>query len=30
VLRRQIATALENNPDRVRQLFTSWIEEKGG
>jgi flagellar M-ring protein FliF len=30
VLRRQIASALENNPERVRQLFTSWIEEKGG
>jgi flagellar M-ring protein FliF len=30
LLRRQIASALENNPERVRQLFTSWIEEKGG
>ena len=30
VLRRQIASALENNPEHVRQLFTSWIEEKGG
>jgi flagellar M-ring protein FliF len=30
VLRRQIASALQNNPDRVKQLFTSWIEEKGG
>ncbi len=29
VLRRQIASALENNPERVKQLFTSWIEEKG-
>ena len=29
ILRRQIASALENNPERVRQLFTSWIEEKG-
>jgi len=29
VLRRQIASALEHNPERVRQLFTSWIEEKG-
>ncbi|MEA3224305.1 MAG: flagellar basal-body MS-ring/collar protein FliF [Planctomycetota bacterium] len=28
-LRRQIASALEKDPDRVRQLFTSWIEEKG-
>jgi flagellar M-ring protein FliF len=30
ILRRQIASALQNNPERVRQLFTSWIEEKGG
>ena len=30
VLRRQIASALENNPERVKQLFTSWIEEKEG
>jgi len=30
ILRRQIASALENNPERVKQLFTSWIEEKGG
>jgi flagellar biosynthesis/type III secretory pathway M-ring protein FliF/YscJ len=30
VLRRQIASALENDPERVKQLFTSWIEEKGG
>ncbi|MHC4175749.1 MAG: flagellar basal-body MS-ring/collar protein FliF [Planctomycetota bacterium] len=29
VLRGQIANALERDPDRVRQLFTSWIEEKG-
>jgi flagellar M-ring protein FliF len=29
ILRRQIAGALESNPERVRQLFTSWIEEKG-
>jgi len=29
VLRRQIAGALEDDPDRVKQLFTSWIEEKG-
>jgi flagellar M-ring protein FliF len=29
VLRKQIASALENDPERVRQLFTSWIEEKG-
>ena len=30
VLRRQIASALQNDPERVKQLFTSWIEEKGG
>ena len=30
VLRRQIASALENDPERVKQLFTSWIEEKRG
>ena len=30
VLRRQIARALESNPERVRQLFTSWIEGNGG
>jgi len=30
ILRKQIAKALENDPDRVKQLFTSWIEEKGG
>jgi flagellar M-ring protein FliF len=30
ILRKQIANALENNPDHVKQLFTSWIEEKGG
>ncbi len=29
VLRGQIANAMERDPDRVRQLFTSWIEEKG-
>jgi flagellar M-ring protein FliF len=29
-LRRQIASALENDPERVKQLFTSWIEEEGG
>lgn len=27
-LRSQIASALEQDPDRVKQLFTSWIEEK--
>jgi flagellar biosynthesis/type III secretory pathway M-ring protein FliF/YscJ len=30
VLRRQIASALQDDPERVKQLFTSWIEEKGG
>jgi flagellar biosynthesis/type III secretory pathway M-ring protein FliF/YscJ len=29
VLRRQIASALEHDPERVRQLFANWIEEKG-
>lgn len=29
VLRRQIAGALQQNPERVKQLFASWIEEKG-
>jgi flagellar biosynthesis/type III secretory pathway M-ring protein FliF/YscJ len=29
MFRRQIAGALRNNPERVRQLFTNWIEEKG-
>lgn len=28
VLRRQIAGALERNPEQVKQLFTNWIEEK--
>jgi flagellar M-ring protein FliF len=28
-LRRQIAGALERDPEKVRQLFTSWIGEKG-
>lgn len=27
VFRRQIASALENDPERVRQLFSKWIEE---
>jgi flagellar M-ring protein FliF len=27
-MRRQIASALEQDPDRVRHLFTSWIEEE--
>ncbi len=29
VLRRQIAKALRSNPEQVKQLFASWIEEKG-
>ncbi|MHC4555811.1 MAG: flagellar basal-body MS-ring/collar protein FliF [Planctomycetota bacterium] len=29
ILRRQIAGALERNPEHVKQLFTSWIQEKG-
>ena len=28
-MRRHIANALEQDPERVRQLFTSWIEEEG-
>lgn len=28
-LRRQIASALKSNPKQVKQLFASWIEEKG-
>ncbi len=28
VLRRQIANALNRNPEQVKQLFASWIEEK--
>ncbi|HOV77492.1 MAG TPA: hypothetical protein PLS24_05660, partial [Sedimentisphaerales bacterium] len=27
-VRRQIASALKQNPDQVRQMFLSWIEEK--
>jgi len=30
VLRKQIADTLHNDPDRVKQLFSSWLEEKGG
>ena len=30
VMRRQIAGALQQNPDQVKQLFSSWLEEKGG
>jgi flagellar M-ring protein FliF len=29
VLRRQIANSLQSNPDQVKQLFSSWLEEKG-
>jgi flagellar M-ring protein FliF len=28
LLRRQIAQALKHNPERVRQMFLSWMEEK--
>ncbi len=28
VLRRQIASALHSNPEQVRRLFASWVEEK--
>ncbi|MEN6578729.1 MAG: hypothetical protein ABFD90_20455, partial [Phycisphaerales bacterium] len=28
LVRRQIAHALKQNPDQVRQMFLSWIEEK--
>jgi flagellar biosynthesis/type III secretory pathway M-ring protein FliF/YscJ len=28
-LRRQIASALQENPTQVKQLFASWLEEKG-
>lgn len=28
LVRRQIASALKQNPDQVRQMFLSWIEEK--
>ncbi|MHC4109922.1 MAG: flagellar basal-body MS-ring/collar protein FliF [Planctomycetota bacterium] len=30
VLRKQIASALQSNPGQVKQLFSSWLEEKGG
>ena len=30
VVRRQIVSALEEDPERVKQLFASWLEEKGG
>ena len=28
-LRRQIAHSLQNNPEQVKQLFSSWLQEKG-
>jgi len=28
VLRRQITTALQNNPEQVKKLFASWVEER--
>ncbi|MHC4185023.1 MAG: flagellar basal-body MS-ring/collar protein FliF [Planctomycetota bacterium] len=30
VLRRRIADALQSNPEQVRHLFASWLEEKAG
>ncbi len=30
VVRRQIVSALQEDPERVKQLFASWLEEKGG
>jgi flagellar M-ring protein FliF len=30
VVRKQIASALEQDPERVKQLFASWLEEKRG
>ena len=29
MLRRQIAVSLRNNPEQVKQLFSSWLQEKG-
>ncbi|RKY06960.1 MAG: flagellar M-ring protein FliF [Planctomycetota bacterium] len=29
-LRRQIADSLRSNPEQAKQLFSSWIDEKGG
>jgi flagellar M-ring protein FliF len=29
-VRRQITGALQSNPEQVKQLFSSWLEEKGG
>ncbi|MHC4123381.1 MAG: flagellar basal-body MS-ring/collar protein FliF [Planctomycetota bacterium] len=30
VLRRQIANGLRSDPEQAKQLFSSWLEEKGG
>jgi flagellar biosynthesis/type III secretory pathway M-ring protein FliF/YscJ len=30
VLRRQISGALQRNPEQVKQLFSSWLEDRGG
>ncbi|UCC97903.1 MAG: flagellar M-ring protein FliF [Phycisphaerales bacterium] len=30
LLRQQIANVLEQDPERARQLFASWLEDKGG
>ncbi len=30
LLRKQIASVLEQDPERAKQLFVSWLEEKGG
>lgn len=30
VLRRQISNALQRNPERVKQVFSSWLEDSGG
>jgi len=30
MLRKQIAAALQSNPEQTRELFFSWLEEKGG
>ncbi len=29
VLRKQIASSLQSNPEQARQLFSSWLEDKG-
>ena len=30
VLRRQISNALQRNPDQVKQVFSSWLQDSGG